>query len=269
MSDARSVGKVLNFERLYKEKRSPAKLFDIAHRAMADIKPMNADNTFFGLAPRIVPRLGVVLVTAYASDELLKNAYEWYHRNLQDARKDSRVSVKHEKDSNLELLRLNVFKTYSPTHQAQVTLSKRSVWFFYYRIREPSYHAVDGLFLTSPTEGRFVARQDIYVRNGYAVLSPEGFLKMEVLEKLNLPPYRRPDVTAQASDDPRRLTMKVDRTRIDAFIPNLQMMRNGGNHLSLSGKFRLRHNKSSDKTPILEVHVRDDRDDLWLPVAYK
>ena len=60
--------------------------------------------------------------------------------------------------------------------------------------------------------------------------------------------------------------MKVDRTITDAIIPNLQMMRNGGNHPSLSYKLRLRHNKASDKIPILEVHVRDD---LWLPAAYK
>ena len=266
MSDARSVGKVLNIERLYKEKRSPAALVEIAQRAIADIKPMNADNIFFGLEPRIVPRLGVVLVTMYASDDLLKKAYEWYHKNLQDNRKDSRVSVKHPRDSSLELLRVNAFKTYTPTHQARVELSTRPVWFFYYRIREPSYHAVDGLFLTSPTEGKFVAREDIYVHKGFAVLSPEGFLKLEVLEVLNLPPYRRPDVTAQASDDPRRLTAKVDRTMIDAFIPNLQMMRYGGNHPSLSCKLRIRHKKSSDKTPILEVLVRDD---IWVPVAYK
>lgn len=266
MSDGRGPGRVLNIERLYKEKRSPKALEEIAQRAIADIKPKNAQNTFFGLEPRIVPRLGVALVTAYASSELLEKAAGWYHRNLKDARKDSRVSVYHEKDPNLEVLRMNVFKTYAPTHQAQVALSARPVWFFYYRIKEPPNHGVDGLFLTSPTEGKFVARQDIYVRNGYAVLSPEGFLNMDVLEKLNLPPYRRPDVTAQASDDPRRLTMKVDRTITEVMIPNLQMMRNGGNHESLSYKLRLRHHKASDKTPVLEVHVRDD---IWLPATYK
>lgn len=266
MPGVRNPGQVLSLERLYKEKRAPKALEEIAQRAVADMKPMNADNIFFGLEPRLVPRLGVVLVTANASDDLLKQAYGWYQRNLRDARKDSRVSVRgNEDDAQTEMLRMNIFKTYSPTHQTQVRRSTGLVRFFYYRIREPSCHGVDGLFLTSPTEGKFVARQDIYVRNGYAVLSPEGFLNMEVLETLNLPPYRRPDVTAQASDDPRRPTMKVDRTITDAIIPNLQVMRYL-NDSALSYKLRLRHNKASDKLPILEVYVRDD---LWLPAAYK